>query len=69
MWICQAGKLIDTSDNFLHQLECLKGALDIVKPGTLYRDHGTVIQKIATSNGCSVNCTYCGRSVGKLFQR
>lgn len=47
--------------------ECLKGALDIVKPGTLYRDLGTVIQKIATSNGCSVNRTYCGHGVGKLF--
>jgi len=47
--------------------ECLKGALDIVKPGTLYRDLGTVIQKIATSNGCSVNRTYCGHGVGKFF--
>jgi len=47
--------------------DCLKGALAMVKPGTLYQDLGTTIQKIATKNGCSVNRTYCGHGIGKLF--
>ena len=47
--------------------DCLKGALAMVKPGTLYQDLGTTIQKIATTNGCSVNRTYCGHGIGKLF--
>lgn len=47
--------------------DCLKNALSMVKPGTLYRDLGTIIHKTATSNGCSVNRTYCGHGIGSLF--
>jgi methionyl aminopeptidase len=47
--------------------DCLKNALAMVKPGTLYRDLGTVIHKTATANGCSVNRTYCGHGIGSLF--
>jgi len=47
--------------------ECLKGALGMVKPGTLYRDLGTAIHKIAAANGCSVNRTYCGHGIGTIF--
>ena len=47
--------------------ECLQNALAMVKPGTLYRDLGTVIQKTAKANGCSVVQTYCGHGIGSLF--
>mmetsp|Transcript_46392 Transcript_46392/g.68501 ORF Transcript_46392/g.68501 Transcript_46392/m.68501 type:complete len:410 (-) Transcript_46392:197-1426(-) len=47
--------------------ECLQGALAMVKPGTLYRDLGNTIHRIATKNGCSVNRTYCGHGIGSLF--
>jgi methionyl aminopeptidase len=40
--------------------DCLAAALAMVKPGTLYRDLGTVIEKEAKSNKCSVVRTYCG---------
>lgn len=47
--------------------ECLAKAIDIAKPGTLYRDLGSVIEKHAKSNKCSVNRTYCGHGIGSLF--
>jgi len=46
---------------------CLQNALAQVKPGTLYRDLGTIIHKTATANKCSVNRTYCGHGIGSLF--
>ncbi|KAJ2355233.1 Methionine aminopeptidase 1, partial [Coemansia sp. RSA 2618] len=47
--------------------ECLQMAIDIVKPGALYRDLGAVIEKHARANGFSVVRTYCGHGVGKMF--
>jgi methionyl aminopeptidase len=47
--------------------ECLAGALQMVKPGTLYRDLGNTIEKIAKQNQCSVVRTYCGHGIGTLF--
>lgn len=47
--------------------ECLQKSLEMVKPGTLYRDLGTKIHKTAIANGCSVNRTYCGHGIGSLF--
>jgi methionyl aminopeptidase len=46
---------------------CLQSALAIVKPGTLYRDLGATIEKVAKSNKCSVVRTYCGHGIGSLF--
>ena len=46
---------------------CLQSALAIVKPGTLYRDLGSTIEKVAKSNKCSVVRTYCGHGIGSLF--
>jgi methionyl aminopeptidase len=54
-------KLVQTA------FECLAAALHLVKPGCLYRDLGTVIEKHARVNGCSVVRTYCGHGIGKLF--
>lgn len=47
--------------------ECLAAAMDLVKPGTLFRDLGTVIERVAKSNKCSVVRTYCGHGIGSLF--
>lgn len=47
--------------------ECLAAAMDMVKPGTLYRDLGTTIHKVAVANKCSVNRTYCGHGIGSLL--
>jgi methionyl aminopeptidase len=47
--------------------ECLEKAIEIVKPGTLFREYGNVIEKHAKSKNCSVIRTYCGHGVGKLF--
>jgi methionyl aminopeptidase len=32
--------------------ECLQSALEMVKPGTLYRDLGNTIEKVAKKNRC-----------------
>ena len=47
--------------------ECLANAMALVQPGTLYRDLGTVIEKHAKLNHCSVVRTYCGHGIGSLF--
>jgi methionyl aminopeptidase len=47
--------------------ECLQKAIDIVKPGTLFREYGNVIEKHAKSKKCSVIRTYCGHGVNQLF--
>jgi methionyl aminopeptidase len=54
-------KLVQTA------FECLAAALAMVKPGTLYRDLGTAIHKVASANKCSVVRTYCGHGIGSLF--
>ena len=47
--------------------ECLAAAMAMVKPGTLYRDLGAVIERVAKQNKCSVVRTYCGHGIGTLF--
>jgi methionyl aminopeptidase len=54
-------RLVETS------FQCLADAMDLVKPGCLYRDLGSVIEKTAKTNKCSVVRTYCGHGIGKLF--
>ncbi|KAI9137909.1 peptidase M24, structural domain-containing protein [Paraphysoderma sedebokerense] len=54
-------KLINTTR------ECLKAAIEMVKPGVFYRDLGNAIEKVAKSNGFSVVKTYCGHGIHKLF--
>ena len=46
---------------------CLQTALAEVRPGTLYRDLGTKITKVAKSRNCQVVKTYCGHGIGNLF--
>jgi methionyl aminopeptidase len=47
--------------------ECLAAAVDMCKPGTLYKDVGTAITKRAQQSQCSVVRAYCGHGVGELF--
>lgn len=47
--------------------ECLDQAIEIVKPGMLFRDPGNVIEKLAKSRNCSVIKTYCGHGINQLF--
>jgi methionyl aminopeptidase len=54
-------KLVQTS------FECLAAAMALVKPGCLYRDVGTAIERVAKKNRCSVVRTYCGHGIGSLF--
>ena len=54
-------RLVQTS------FECLAAALAIVRPGTLYRELGTAIQRVATANHCTVVKNICGHGIGSLF--
>ena len=45
--------------------ECLDKAIECVRPGFLYRDLGTVIEKNAKTNNCSVVRTYCGHGINR----
>lgn len=45
----------------------LMKAIEVCKPGTLYKELGNVISKYIESNGLAVNKTYCGHGVGSLF--
>jgi methionyl aminopeptidase len=41
--------------------------IHVVRPGTLYRDLGNTISKIAEADGFSVVRTYCGHGINSLF--
>ncbi|KAI8796544.1 methionine aminopeptidase 1 [Biomphalaria glabrata] len=56
-----AKKLVKTT------YECLKLAIDEVKPGVRYREIGNIIQKHAQANGFSVVRSYCGHGINELF--
>lgn len=47
--------------------QTLAAAVAMVRPGTLYRDLGDTISKVARQYGCTVVRTYCGHGVGRLF--
>ncbi|KAJ8317978.1 hypothetical protein KUTeg_003069 [Tegillarca granosa] len=47
--------------------ECLKNAIDEVKPGVRYREMGNIIQKHAQAHGYSVVRSYCGHGIHSLF--
>lgn len=47
--------------------ECLAKAIEIVKPGTLFREYGNIIEKHAKAQNCSVIRTYCGHGINQLF--
>lgn len=47
--------------------ECLDSAIAIAKPGTAFKDYGSVIEKLAKSRDCSTVKTYCGHGINTLF--
>ncbi|PGH17492.1 methionine aminopeptidase, type I [Helicocarpus griseus UAMH5409] len=47
--------------------ECLDKAIELVKPGTPFRDFGRVIEKHAKSKGCSVVATWGGHGINTEF--
>jgi methionyl aminopeptidase len=46
---------------------CIMAAIDTVKPGLEYKKLGNTITKVAESAGFTVNRTYCGHGVGRMF--
>jgi methionine aminopeptidase len=44
--------------------ECLAKAIELVKPGTRFRDVGDIISAHAARGGLSVVRTYCGHGIG-----
>jgi methionyl aminopeptidase len=61
----------EVEESSRHLVSCayngLLKAIEICKPGTLYKQIGNVIAEYIESNGLSVVKTYCGHGVGKLF--
>lgn len=47
--------------------ECLEEAIKLVKPGTLFREFGNVIEKHAKNKNCSVIRTYVGHGINTIF--
>eukprot|EP01032_Pedospumella_encystans_P008824 gene8824-10436_t len=47
--------------------EALSAAVDLCRPGTLYRDLGEAINSVTKAAKCSIVTTYCGHGVGELF--
>ena len=48
--------------------ECLAKAIELVKPGTRFRDVGDIISAHAARGGLSVVRTYCGHGIGCALQ-
>ncbi|TAQ87639.1 hypothetical protein B7494_g4017 [Chlorociboria aeruginascens] len=46
---------------------CLDEAIKLVKPGSLFREFGNVIEKHAKSQNCGVVKAYCGHGINSLF--
>ena len=49
--------------------ECLAKAIELVKPGTRFRDVGDIISAHAARGGLSVVRTYCGHGIGCAAER
>lgn len=47
--------------------ECMKLAIEMVKPGVRLGDLGHAIQQHAEGNNCSVVREYCGHGIGRVF--
>lgn len=65
------GDSIMNDADSLRLVECaynsLKAAIDMCKPGRLYRDIGDAITNVARKAKCSVVTSYCGHGIGELF--
>lgn len=62
------GECDDDSKQLLNcAYNALQKAIEICKPGTLYKQIGNVINSYVDSRKMSVVKTYCGHGVGELF--
>ncbi|KAF8654103.1 hypothetical protein AX16_003636 [Volvariella volvacea WC 439] len=62
------GKIDEDSQKLITTTrKCLDEAINMCKPGALFRDLGKVIEPIARANGCAVVRTYTGHGVNDLF--
>ncbi|KAJ7097956.1 peptidase M24, structural domain-containing protein [Mycena belliarum] len=62
------GKIDDESAKLIRtSRECLDKAIELCKPGALFRDIGKIMQPHARSNGCSSVRTYTGHGINTLF--
>ncbi|GAQ84390.1 methionine aminopeptidase 1 [Klebsormidium nitens] len=62
------GKVDDVSRRLVQTTyECMQKAIEIVKPGVLYREVGEVISRHASMNTFQVVKSYCGHGIGDLF--
>lgn len=62
------GKVDDESANLVKgAFHALAEAIDMCKPGVMYRELGNKIEQIAKEYGLSVVRTYCGHGVGDKF--
>jgi methionyl aminopeptidase len=49
--------------------ECLKLAIDIVKPGVKFSKIGEIINEHATKRGYSIDRNFCGHGIGRRFHQ
>ncbi len=62
------GKVDEKSLNLVQtSYECLREAIKMCRPGTMYRELGNIIHDVAVKRGCQVDRTYCGHGIGRLF--
>lgn len=47
--------------------DCLAAAMEMVKPGTMFREFGREISAVAAAEGFSVVKSFCGHGIGSLF--
>ena len=47
--------------------KCLMAGANLIRPGTMYRDVGGAVERVAKAANCSVVRTYCGHGIGELF--
>lgn len=62
------GKVDDDTKKLVQAAyDCLYKAIEICKPGTMYREIGNVIGDFINKQDLYVTKTYCGHGIGKLF--
>jgi len=62
------GECDEDSHRLVRTAYCaLHAASKQIRPGTFYRDLGSVIHSEAAKSNCAVVTTYCGHGIGQLF--
>ncbi|KAF9069666.1 peptidase M24, structural domain-containing protein [Rhodocollybia butyracea] len=62
------GKIDEDSEKLIRTTrESLDAAIQVCRPGALFRDIGKTIEPVARANGCAVVRTYTGHGIHELF--